>query len=762
MRFKGLQAFLVGLLCAVSAFAKQPVLVTDLLRIREVTDITLARDGSFAVYSVRSIAARPGETDLSSAYAYRDHLWMVDLRAPNLVPVQLTFDAHSDTAPAISPDGTRIAFVRVDADIATARPQVWLLPLSEPGEARKLTELPYGATEPRWRPDGDTLVVASAIPLSQLPGKPPFDLKRPKRDWWDFDRRSEGDVVDARPDGDWRAIRNWLERNTLERNPDQILNMDFLAEHGLAGEQRYVELFRVDVREHRVSQLTASYLDHANAQWSPDGSKLVFAARPPTSHTPDPFRIHSSIWTMNADGSEERSLLKDERYNFLLPQFASDGRHIVALCAQSDEPTYRQAALMMCDLTGAGFEWLTPQAEPAVQQPYVLADKVYYTVNSQGGQELRAIDLKTRQIKTLIDGPVGVNTFAASPGKIVYGMVTVPDPSEVYLSAGGTQQAVNLGPESTMKPTHKRRHAALPLFEHLSRSRRISDLNASWLEDKEISLPEEHWIRRPDGTRVQYWIMKPTGFDSNKQYPWIVNIHGGPAAMWGPGEFTMWHDFQTFCAFGFGVLYVNPRGSAGYGYAFQHSNYKDWGDGPMGDVLAALDHAALTLPNIDRRRLFVTGGSYGGYLTAWIVAHDRRFRAAATQRGVYDLSTFFGEGNAYRLVPDDFGGYPWEPETRHVLEQESPLTYVSQIETPLLILHGSEDHRTGVVQSQMLFRALREMGKPVEYVRYPGAGHDLTRTGAPGQRIDHLLRIIEFFNRYADNDRPAPTALDVH
>jgi dipeptidyl aminopeptidase/acylaminoacyl peptidase len=255
--------------------------------------------------------------------------------------------------------------------------------------------------------------------------------------------------------------------------------------------------------------------------------------------------------------------------------------------------------------------------------------------------------------------------------------------------------------------------------------------------------------------------MKPTGFDGKKQYPWIVYMHGGPAAMWGPGEFTMWHEFQTFCAFGFGVLYVNPRGSSGYGYSFQRANYKDWGDGPMGDVLGALDDAGMSLPNIDRRRLFLTGGSYAGYLTAWIVAHDHRFKAAAAQRGVYDLSTFFGEGNAYRLVPDDFGGYPWEPDTRRLLEQQSPLTYVSKIETPLLILHGSEDYRTGVVQSQMLFRALKEMGKPVEYVRYPGVGHELTRTGPPAQRMDHLLRIAEFFERFADNDRPAPVAAGV-
>jgi dipeptidyl aminopeptidase/acylaminoacyl peptidase len=761
MRFKAAHAVLTGLLCAVSIFARDPVLVTDLLRIREITDVTIARDGAFAVYTVRSIAGRSGETDLSAEYGYRDHLWMVDLRNANATPVQLTFDDHHDTAPAISPDGTRIAFVRTDARLRNARPQVWLLPVSQAGEARKLTELEYGATDPRWRPDGEALLVSSAIPISKLPGKPPFDLERPNREWWDFDRPSNGRTIDARPDGDWRAIRNWLEQNARQRNPEEILKLDFLGEQGLAGERRFVESFRIDVDKKAVTRLTASFVDHANAQWSPDGSKLVFSARPAAARSPDRFRPRSSIWTMNADGSDERVLLNDDRYNFALPQFTADGKHIFALGTQSDEPTYRQAALMMCDADGARPQWLTPDGDPSVQQPQILADKIYYTVNFEGGQQLRAVDLKTKQVKTLIDGPVGVNTFAVAPGKIVYGLVTVPDPSELYVSSG-RQQTVDFTPEAAVKAPRKRAHSPLaPIFDRTASTRRISDLNASWLETKEISLPEEHWLRRPDGTRVQYWVMKPTGFDNKKQYPWIVDMHGGPAAMWGPGEFTMWHEFQTFCAFGFGVLYVNPRGSSGYGYSFQRANYRDWGNGPMGDVLAALDDAGMSVPNMDRRRLFVTGGSYAGYLTAWIIAHDRRFKAAAAQRGVYDLSTFFGEGNAYRLVPDDFGGYPWEPDTRRLLERESPLTYVSQIETPLLILHGSEDYRTGVVQSQMLFRALKEMGKPVEYVRYPGVGHELTRTGPPGQRMDHLLRIVEFFQRYADNDRPAPTVVNV-
>ncbi|MFG0314455.1 MAG: alpha/beta hydrolase family protein, partial [Phycisphaerales bacterium] len=288
-----------------------------------------------------------------------------------------------------------------------------------------------------------------------------------------------------------------------------------------------------------------------------------------------------------------------------------------------------------------------------------------------------------------------------------------------------------------------------------------------WTAERVLSMPVEHWIER-DGTRVQYWVMAPIEASSGSAPPpsdsqtrltpppsgrgrmqskTVLAIHGGPAAMWGPGELSMWHEFQLLCAWGYGVVYSNPRGSGGYGYDFQRANQQDWGHGPAGDVLACLDDAMARYAWIDEDRLVVTGGSYAGYLTAWIVAHDHRFKAGLAQRGVYDLTTFFGEGNAWRLVPWAMGGYPWE-EARAVLERESPFTYVDQIETPLLIMHASQDLRTGVSQSEMLYRALKVLERPVEYVRYPGAGHDLSRSGDPKQRMDRLLRIVEWFERF--------------
>lgn len=744
MRLHSAAQFSIVLACVLPVWAaKQPITETDLLKIERVTEVRVTPDGSLAVYGVQSIhTGAPATPGSDPTYKYRVNLWMNDLRDPAAKPVQLTYGERKDRMLAISPDGRELAFVREDEK---KHPQVWLMRLDVPGEPRMLTNLEHGATAPKWRADGKALLVSSAIPISQLPGKPPFDLERPGRDWWDFDRPPLKDGADSQaksdkqfngsPDGDLRSIRDWLEHNSEHNDPSDITRIAFLGELSLNGELTMEELYRVDLgAEPKTTQLTSSYRNHNAAVFSPKGDRILFAAAPQSKIHPDRMREESVIWEMNADGSTERPFVSEDGYALEEPQFTPDGKHLILVGAQNDQPTYRQAMLAMCDPDGSHLTWLTKDGDPGVQQPQVTADGyVYYSVDYQGGEPLRRVELKSRDVEDLVDGAVGVNSFGVGSGKVAYAQISAEDPNELYVTAARSRSNAGRVP-----------------------ARRLTEMNARWLEEKAISLPEEHWITRPDGIRVEYWVMKPTNAEPGKRYPWVLEIHGGPSAMWGPGEFTMWHEFQIFCSFGYGVVYSNPRGSSGYGYGFQRANYKDWGNGPMGDIMGALDDATAKYPMIDKGRLFVTGGSYAGYMTAWIVGHTNRFKAAAALRGVYDLSTFFGEGNAYRLVPEEFGGYPWEPETRRILDAQSPITYVTNIQTPLLIIHGSSDNRTGVVQGQVLFRALKQLNRPVEYIRYPGAGHEITRSGPPQQRMDHMLRIIEFFERYSGNDRSAP------
>jgi dipeptidyl aminopeptidase/acylaminoacyl peptidase len=342
---------------------------------------------------------------------------------------------------------------------------------------------------------------------------------------------------------------------------------------------------------------------------------------------------------------------------------------------------------------------------------------LYFGSPSNGGVILNRYDLPSKQLVQLTSFEEGISSFDVKAGVLAFSKNSVANPSEIFVSDAEAKNA-----------------------------RQVSSLNA-WVKDKKLAFPEKHSFKNEKGLEIEYWVMKPSNVEAGKKYPLLLEIHGGPTAMWGPGEASMWHEFQYYCSKGYGIVYCNPRGSGGYGEAFMRANINDWGNGPMRDVLTAVDKTVAE-GWADPSKLLVTGGSYAGYLIAYILGHDQRFAAACSQRGVYDLRTFFGEGNAWRLVPNYFGGYPWEKTTYDILERESPITYVKNIQTPLIIFHGEQDLRTGVIQSEQLYKSLKVLGREVEYVRHPGGTHELTRSGNNRQRIDQMLRTWEFFERY--------------
>jgi dipeptidyl aminopeptidase/acylaminoacyl peptidase len=265
------------------------------------------------------------------------------------------------------------------------------------------------------------------------------------------------------------------------------------------------------------------------------------------------------------------------------------------------------------------------------------------------------------------------------------------------------------------------------------------------LLDGKLVMPVEGiWYPAPDGVEIQGWLIKPPNFDPDKTYPLVVEIHGGPHAMWGPSTKSMWHEWQALAARGYVVFYCNPRGSHGYGYAFADAIHGHWGDADMPDILAGVDYVT-SLGFIDSARMAVTGGSYGGFMTSWIIGHDQRFAAAVSQRGVYHLSAFFGYTDVPELIEGEFDGRPWESYEQ--LWQHSPLAYVEQIRTPLMIIHSEQDFRVPIPEAENLFLALRWLKREVEFVRYPREGHELSRSGEPRHRVDRLNRIIDWFDK---------------
>ncbi|WP_369693672.1 alpha/beta hydrolase family protein [Lentibacillus sp. CBA3610] len=233
---------------------------------------------------------------------------------------------------------------------------------------------------------------------------------------------------------------------------------------------------------------------------------------------------------------------------------------------------------------------------------------------------------------------------------------------------------------------------------------------------------------------IQGWLLRPYGFEKDKKYPFILEIHGGPHMMYGQ---TFFHEMQLLAAKGYVVLYTNPRGSHGYGQAFVDACRGDYGGKDYTDLMRAVDYALDEFEFIDKDRLGVTGGSYGGFMTNWIVGHTNRFKAAVTQRCISNWLSFYGVSDiGYFFTKWELGKNLLEDPAK--LWDFSPLKYAENIETPLLIVHGEKDFRCPIEQGEQLFVTLKHLQKDVEFVRFPDANHELSRSGKPEMRIERL------------------------
>ncbi len=751
-----------GLLCLLvvltfgTARAQQgsePITVTDLLQIRQLGALTAAPDGRTLAYTVRSIEP---EADAEGAYTYRSHLYVLPVSGSG-TPQQMTHGDREASQPAWHPDSDRLAFVReVDG-----KPQVFVMPLYG-GEAYQLTAFAHGASEPLWSPDGQRLLFAATLTEKEIreqAGAPPaWSDERPGR------IRGDDAGAEANPDGSLAELRAWLRTNNDEENPRVFNRLNLQGELDLAPTLRFRHYFVVDAKQPRAEPvpITQGYRSFSDAAWLPDGFQILLSAPPDSDEHPDRVRDRD-LFLVDFDGRNLHRLLDLEGYALSNPVVSPDGQRIVFQARDLNDPGYAQAELGLFALGGGTPpELVTLGFDRSLYAPRWSADNwyIYFAAPSDGGFPLYrlAVDesrpaLPTGRPATVTDSlRVTRDAFARNEAVVRdLSVERLTNPNYGIRSFDVTAATAYFILTEPLNPFEL--YATTMEFEN---QRRLTEHNAAWLRTKRLSEPEAATLRR-DTLSIPYWVMKPAFYQRGRSYPVVVEIHGGPAGMWGPGEASMWHEFQLLAAKGYGVVFSNPRGAGGYGYAYQRANYRDWGDGPAGDVLAIATEAVRRNRWIDEDRQVVTGGSYAGYLTAWIVGHDNRFKAAVAQRGVYDLDTFFGEGNAWRLVPSHFGGYPWEADAAEALAYNSPLTYVEAIRTPLLIMHGDNDLRTGVIQSEVLYKSLKVLGRPVEYVRYPKAGHNLSRSGDPKQRMDRLLRIYEFMERYV-GPTPAPTA----
>lgn len=709
------------LLLACAILRAEPVesLVTavDLLQIRQLSSPAISPDGKSVVYAVRSIETLP-----SGEHAYRNRLWLASL-AGDSAPRELVSAGPHAYSPAWHPSGDRIVYVRPEAaDVA----RLWIMPLSG-GEPYSITPPLRGVSSPAWSPDGRSLLFSAVVAFDELKGEPSWSPEIPGPAPVPAPESKPAPAKPAKTppppaaDGPASARREWLALNESRRNPAVSRRLDFNA--SADGRMEFVHVFVIEKPGAAPVDATPGFHSYIHPAWLADNRAIVCSG--PADETVHPDRVlRRRLVLVDASAAGPRELSAPPGHSLDHPAVSPDG-NLVACTAQPCEApadlSYGQTLLATVPVEGDGKpRFVTAKLDRPAGPPRWSADgkHLYFNAETGGGVPLHRVAVPGGSPERIGSADTWITAFDVGREDLALASARPANPGELY-------RASPAGRSSRILTSH----------------------NSDWLRDKKTASLERRTIKRPDGVTVEYWVVKPPYLEGGYHYPLLLMIHGGPAAMWGASNPALWHEIQFFAARGYGVVFANPRGSTGYGAKFQRGSFRDWAEGPAGDVLAAAE--AVAKENwVDRDRQVVLGGSYGAYLAAWILSTDQRFKAGVVARGVYDLTTFFGEGDAWPLVPWHFGGYPWDPEVRKLLDAQSPIIRADSIRTPLLIKQNDADNQTGTAQGELLYRALKILGRPVELVRYPRATHDLSRTGDPGQRIDRLVRFDEFFQRF--------------
>ena len=646
-----------------------------------------------------------------------------------MVPEDLT-RIQFVTDPQISPDGRRIAFVvtSLSEERDEYLANIWIVDTTG-GTPRRFTAGPRRDIEPRWSPDGTRLAF-----LSERAPKDKLQLYVMPADGGEPTKLTalENGVgsVAWSPDGLRLACVSAVggqrepdsEEDKRKSRPARVITS---VKYRFNGEgftyDRRPHVFVVATDGSAPVQISDGDFIDADPTWSPDGGSIVFtSARHPERDDDDA----SDLWRVDAKGGIPQRLTATTG-PVMLPAFSPDGRSIAYLARPAKNAYGRNVRLYSVPSDGAaGATCLTSALDRSCGALHVRplwspdGRSIVVAAEDHGDVGLwRAAASGTEPPARIVGAVRSINGFSASAdGRLLAFAASSPTaPAEIFTcrADGGDE-------------------------------RRLSELNRAWTDSVALSAPERFRFTRA-GFELDVWVMRPAGFLAGQRYPTLVNIHGGPHAQYGHNFFD---EFQVYAGAGYAVVYANPRGSQGYGEAFTQAVVGDWGGGDYADVMGALDEAMARYPFIDPDRLGVLGGSYGGFLTSWIVGHSKRFKAACSERAVNCQYTMFGTsdiGHSFNVV--ELGGpMPWEDMARYI--ERSPLTYAKDVVTPLLIIHSEDDLRCPIEQGEQLFVALKKLRREVRFIRFPGENHEMSRSGKPRHRLERFRHILDWFGAY--------------
>jgi dipeptidyl aminopeptidase/acylaminoacyl peptidase len=628
--------------------------------------------------------------------------------------------------PRLSPDGASVAYVvwRVDEDANEYRSTIWLAPTDGSAPPRQIT---FGArrdADPRWSADGRWLAFTSnrdgePMQLYVLPATGPGEPRKLT------DLKESVQQAAWAPDGSRLVfaarVRDdaYEEEDDAKRRPRRITRLWYkLDNEGWTIDRpRHLFVVAADGSTEPI-QLTTGDAEDEHPAWSPDGSQIAFVS---ARHPDWDIVPVNDVYLVSADGGAPRAVTASDGLH-ALPSWSPDGGRIAFGYTPGilDEP--RHARIAVLDVASGSRTILTEELDrncvpfPPLREPIWDGESIVFATEDAGNVPLSRVPAGggvPQRIDERDGSAVGYDAFSGR----VAAAVTLP--------------------------------AALP--ELFVDGRRLTDVGSAFSADRELASPERFTAFSADGTEVEAWIVRPVGLEDGDTAPLLLTIHGGPFTQYGNRFFD---EFQVYAGAGYAVVYANPRGSSGYTEAFGRAirgpveGGAGWGSVDFDDLMAVVDEALKRFDFLDADRMGVMGGSYGGYMTSWVIGHTDRFRCAISERAVNDMASEDGTADFAGFFQAYIGAAAWEaPE---VYAQVSPLSYAKDITTPLLILHSENDFRCPIGQGEQLFTVLRWLKRDVEMVRFPGESHELSRSGNPAHRVMRFELILDWLGRHLD------------
>ncbi len=662
---------------------KRTVKAEDIYQIELISDVRISPSGDHVVYSQHRV-----DPETEKKYS---NLWIVPTKGGP--PEQFTYGDQQDSKPRWSPDGKSIAFLSNRED--SERPsQIYLIPFIG-GESRKVAEIEGKIECFHWSPDGKRF-------LCQI-------------------RKTDPDIIEQREDESKKKL------GTVSRHYKRVFYK--YDGDGYLPEERW-HIWTIEIKSGKAKQLTDHKIfDDKDPSWSPDGKSIAFMS----NHSPDPDldRDAVDLFVIPSSGGKQK-LIKTEFGEKSKPSFSPDGRYIAYLGTPGRKKWYKNQGVWIVPVDGSDVsvnltekydlhvapDTINDMGTPEIMPPTWSIDskKLYFPVVRHGRVELCSIGIDGNNLTSIAgaNGVVGSYSFDTDQSHLAYFMGKIGDPGQVYMQEVGS-----------IKETQ------------------LTNVNAKLFSNIDFGSIEEVWIKGADQNDLHGWILKPPGFDPQKKYPSILEIHGGPLTQY--GEFFM-HEFYFLAAAGYVVHFCNPRGGRGYGEEHAKAIWGNWGDADYRDLMAWTDFIEQ-MPYISRNHMGVTGGSYGGYMTVWIIGHTDRFKAAVTQRCVSNFTSMWGSSDLnwiFQELLDDKP--PFEDLDKYW--NHSPIKYIGNAKTPTLVIHSENDLRCPIEQGEQVFVALKTLGVDTEMVRFPNEFHGLSRNGRTDRRIVRLKHILRWFDKY--------------